>query len=61
MIIRMEHVRQAKMCSKGARSFFRKHNLDWQRFITTGLDEEEILATGDAMARRVVEVAHVGR
>lgn len=57
LLIRMEHVRAAKMCSRGARAFFRRHDLDWDTFLSVGLPAEVILATGDAMAAQVVEVA----
>lgn len=57
VIVRMEHVRAARMCSRGARAFFARHNLDWQTFIKDGLPAEVIAATGDAMALQVVEVA----
>lgn len=57
VIVRMEHVRAARMCSHGARAFFARHNLDWQTFIKDGLPAEVIAATGDAMALQVVEVA----
>lgn len=57
MIITMRDVRAAKMCSRGARQFFDRHNLDWQQFRKDGLPAEVIEATGDAMAIKVVEVA----
>lgn len=57
MIITMRDVRAAKMCSRGARKFFERHNLDWSDFIKNGIDAEKLLSTGDAMAVRVVEVA----
>lgn len=57
VIVRMEHVRAARMCSRGARAFFARHNLDWQTFIKDGLPAEVIAATGDEMALQVVEVA----
>lgn len=59
MIVKLEHMRAPGLnyCSRGARSFFQIHNLDWQRFITEGLPEEQLLATGDAMAIAVVEEA----
>lgn len=44
-------------CARGARKFFELHNLDWYRFVTEGLPEEVLLATGDAMAIAVVEEA----
>jgi hypothetical protein len=56
-IVTMRHVRQAKMCSKGARAFFQRHNLDWPTFVRQGLPADIIAATGDTMALKVVEVA----
>ena len=58
MTIILKHVRQCHMCSRGAREFFGRHGLDWSEFVKNGLPEETILATGDAMAKRVVERAH---
>lgn len=60
-IVRMVHVRQAKMCSSGAREFFERHGLDWQDFLNNGIDAEKLRATGDAMAIQVVKVAENGR
>jgi len=57
MIITMRDIRRAKMCSVGARAFFIRHGLDWQSFLKQGIDSDKVLATGDAMAKRVVEVA----
>lgn len=60
-IVRMVHIRQAKMCSSGAREFFKRHGLDWQDFLNNGIDAEKLRATGDAMAIQVVKVAENGR
>ena len=57
MIITMRDIRRAKMCSIGARAFFIRHGLDWSAFLKQGIDSDKVLATGDAMAIRVVEVA----
>lgn len=57
ILVTMADVRAAKMCSRGARAFFQRHNLDWQTFIKVGLPIEVIEATGDAMALQVCEVA----
>lgn len=58
LIVRMRDVRAASMCSSGARQFFERHDLDWSGFLKHGIEAEKVLATGDAMARQVVEVAH---
>jgi len=50
-------MREAGYCNKGGRIFGEKHNLDWAKFVREGIDEEELLATGDAMALKIVESA----
>lgn len=55
--VTMQDIRSARMCSSGAREFFKKHNLDWLTFLKEGLPVEQIEATGDAMALEVAEVA----
>lgn len=57
IIIRMEHVRMAGMCSSGARAFFKKHDLDWNEFLEHGITAKKLIPTQDAMALRVIEVA----
>lgn len=57
VIVTMRDVRAVRMCSGGAREFFKRHNLDWNTFLKEGLPAEVIEATGDAMALQVVEVA----
>lgn len=55
--VRMEHVRKAMMCSKGSRTWFKRHGLDWQEFLKNGIEPEKFEATGDPMAIRVAEIA----
>ena len=59
--IRMIHVRQAKMCSSGAREFCLRHNLDWSDFLENGIDEKTLVETGDEMAMQVIRIAKNGR
>jgi hypothetical protein len=61
ILVTMRHVRAAQMCSRGARAFFDRHGLDWQKFLAEGLPVEVIEKTGDAMALQVVKVAKNGR
>lgn len=58
MIIKMIHIRKAGYCSRGARVFFERHGLDWTEFLLNGIDASKLVATGDAMAIKVVELAH---
>lgn len=57
VLVKMVHIRQAKMCSRGARVFFGRHDLNWGAFLKEGIPAERLEATGDAMAIRVAGVA----
>lgn len=57
VLITMRDIRKAGMCSRGARSFFIRHGLDWDLFLKKGVPAQAVWDTGDAMARQVVEVA----
>lgn len=61
VMVKMSHIREAKMCSRGARAFFEVHGLDWQAFLHEGIAAEKLEATGDHMALEVVKVARHGR
>jgi len=61
MIVTMRDLREAKICGRGARIFFEKHNLDWRAFVKQGIHSDELSATRDAMALHVVEVANARR
>ena len=57
LIVTITHVRAAGLCVNGSRAWFARHGLDFRAFLRDGLDAETLLATGDAMALRVVEYA----
>lgn len=62
ILITMTHVRRAKMCSRGVRTFFLHNDLDWNSFLKNGISSLELEATNnDAMVRQVIEVAYGGR
>lgn len=58
MKIRVEHGWAIGYCSKGQRQFAARHGFDWTDFLTNGIEEELLLATGDHMAQKLVESAH---
>ena len=58
MLVSIRHLRAAAMCCGGGRAFFARHGLDWSRFVSRGIPAYQLLDTGDAMARRVVEKAY---
>lgn len=41
-------------CARGTREFFRRYGLDWGRFLREGIDAQDLVDTGDAMALRCV-------
>lgn len=51
------HMKALQYCARGVRAFYARHGLDYAALLREGTDGAELLATGDAMARRVVEVA----
>ncbi len=55
-IITIQDVRNARYCASGARTWFRSYGLDFRDFMENGITEERFLATGDAMAQRVVDM-----
>lgn len=57
LTITIDHVRAAGLCVHGTRAWFARQGLDFRAFLREGIDAETLLATGDAMAMRVVEHA----
>lgn len=60
VIVTMIHIRKAKICSEGARRFWKRHNLDWNDHLENGTPAQKLLDTGDAQAALVVEIARNG-
>jgi len=60
VIVRMEDLRQLRYCARGVRAFFERHGLDYNRFLSEGIEAEELLTASnhDGMAQAAVEVAH---
>ena len=59
LIVTIAHVRAAGLCVNGTRVWFARHDLDFRTFLREGCAAETLLDTGDAMALRVVERAHI--
>ena len=57
LIVTINDVRAAGLCVNGSRAWFTRHGLDFRAFLREGLDADTLLATGDAMAQRVVDCA----
>ena len=56
-VITIDHVRAVGLCVNGTRTWFARQDLDFRTFLRDGCDAETLLATGDAMAQRVVSYA----
>ena len=57
--VTIDDVRAAGLCVNGTRVWFARHDLDFRVFLREGCTAETLLATGDAMALRVVERARI--
>ena len=57
VLVKIKHMRKLKYCSRGARDFANRHNLDWCRFINEGLPVEDLMKTGDTMALKLCQIA----
>lgn len=55
--VTMVHIRQARLCARGARAFFLRYGLDWTGFLRDGIPAIELEATGDALTARVCALA----
>lgn len=52
--VTIQDARELGFCVSGTRMFMERHGLDFKAFLRDGLDASDLLATGDAMAERVV-------
>lgn len=52
--VTIQDARELGFCVGGTRTFMERHGLDFKAFLREGLDAADLLATGDAMAERVV-------
>ena len=57
--VTIDDVRAVGLCVNGTRAWFARHDLDFRAFLRDGCAADTLLATGDAMALRVVEHARI--
>ena len=55
--VTIQDLRTARYCLAGVRPWFRRHGLDWQDFLTHGIDADRLRATNDALVEPVIQVA----
>jgi hypothetical protein len=56
-VIRVEHIRKAGYCNKGARVFCTRHGIDWADFVQNGIAFERVQHINDTMLQKLIEVA----
>ena len=57
VMVRMDDVRAAHMCSRGCREFCARHGIEWSTFLREGVSSARLEDIGDAMAMQAVERA----
>lgn len=57
MIVTYADIKDCQFCSKGARAWFKRHNLDYLHFVGNGIDAQVLLSTNDPFAIRAIEQA----
>jgi len=53
--ITMTDIIAAGHCVRGAKGWLQHHGFDWRAFVRDGATEEDLLATGDALAAQVIQ------
>ncbi len=57
--VTIQDLRTARYCLAGVRPWFRRHRLDWQAFLDSGIEADTLRATGDALVEPVIRQAEV--
>lgn len=57
IIVRVHHVRKAKLCARGMRGWFARNGLDFMDFLNNGIPISKLDAMNDALANRVAQIA----
>lgn len=55
--VHVRHLREAQLCSRGARMWFSVHNLDFNEFLQRGIPVSQVDALNDALGDRVAQCA----
>lgn len=57
--VHMRHIRAARICARGARTWFPRQGLDYADFLANGIPADVLTDTGDPLALRAVEQARI--
>jgi hypothetical protein len=61
IMVRMDDVRAAHMCSRGCREFCARYGIDWPTFLHEGVSSVRLEEIGDGMALQALERARERR
>lgn len=57
VIVTIQHMRKAELCSQGAREWFAFQGLSWMDFLENGISADKLDALNDAIANQVSAIA----
>lgn len=57
ILLRIHHIHQGGYCSRGAREWAKRHNINYTQFVLNGIDVNIIEKVGDAFAIHVCQIA----
>lgn len=57
LMLRISHIRQARLCMDGARKWFAQRGWSWSEFLADGRPVADFEATGCPLAARAVKIA----
>lgn len=57
ILVTMAEIRELRYCASGARDWCAKHGFDFRELVKTGLDAENVYATGDQFGVNAANLA----
>lgn len=57
VLVTIQDIRGAHLCSAGAREWFTQHGLDWDDFVKNGMDSDRGKDIDDVMMQQVIRNA----
>ncbi len=56
-LVTVAHLREAKLCSRGARQWCARYKIDFLRFVTKGIPCSEVEPLNDQLGNMLVKIA----
>jgi hypothetical protein len=57
VLIQLNDTRTAKLCARGVREFFKKHDLDWPEALANGIDVSKLEHIDDPLLKKAIKAA----